>query len=444
MTNAGAVQRDGRTRAGVAVEKPAAGRAIPSLPSDPVERARALHELYDAVLSGATTGSVPRSLVSDSWQRSLAARVDPDRHDPPVVHRAADIEGVRAAHPLGAVLPLLRSTLVSIADEAVHVMIVTDADGTILWREGAHSLLRAADSVGLAPGMRWSEDAIGTNAMGTALAVDEPVQIHSAEHLVRLYHSWTCAAAPIHDPASGKLLGAIDVTGGDHLANPHSLALVRATALAAEAYLSSHLPPPAGAGTVLALGRDEAVLTIDGRRIRLGRRHSELLVLLLVHPEGRTGEQVGFDLYRDDQNPVTVRAELSRLRRTLGPAVLDSRPYRVRVELDADFLDVTRQLDRGRVADALAAYAGPLLPSSDAPGVERLRRLMDDRLRAAVVASRDQRLLRTWVESRWGADDLVAWEAYVSLEPGNPLSRRRVADLSREYGVATSLQRARN
>jgi hypothetical protein len=200
----------------------------------------------------------------------------------------------------------------------------------------------------------------------------------------------------------------------------------------------------ANAGTLLALGRDEAVLTIDGRRLRLGRRHSELLVLLLMHPEGRTGEQVGSDLYRDDQNPVTVRAELSRLRRTLGPEVLDSRPYRVRVELGADFLDVTRQLDRGRVADALAAYAGPLLPSSDAPGVARLRRLVDDRLRAAIVAGQEPNLLRTWVESKWGADDLEAWEAYVSLEPGNPLSRRRVAELAREYGVATLPQRARN
>jgi hypothetical protein len=151
----------------------------------------------------------------------------------------ADLDGVRAGHPLGAVLPLLRSTLVSIADEAVHVMIVTDADGTILWREGAHSLLRAADSVGLAPGMRWSEDAIGTNAMGTALAVDEPVQIHSAEHLVRTVHSWTCAAAPILDPVNGMLLGAIDISGpctarGDG-------ALVAATAQLAENQLRVRL-----------------------------------------------------------------------------------------------------------------------------------------------------------------------------------------------------------
>ena len=214
-------------------------------PRDPVERARALHEVYDAVLSGAALSgaarTAPRSLVSDSWRRSLAAHVDPDRLDPPVVHRAGDLDGVRAAHPLGAVLPLLRSTLVSIADEAVHVMIVTDADGTILWREGARSLLRAADSVGLAPGMGWSEDTAGTNAMGTALAVDEPVQIHSAEHLVRTVHSWTCAAAPVHDPDTGTLIGAIDISGPLHTAHPAMVQLVAATAQLAENQLRVRL-----------------------------------------------------------------------------------------------------------------------------------------------------------------------------------------------------------
>src|SRR3954471_8042256 len=212
-----------------------------AFPSDPVERARALHEVYDAVLSGTAARTAPRSLVSDSWRRSLAAHVDPDRLDPPVVHRAGDLEGARAAHPLGAVLPLLRSTLVSIADEAVHVMIVTDADGTILWREGARSLLRAAASVGLSPGMRWSEEAIGTNAMGTALAVDAPVSIHSAEHLVRTVHAWTCAAAPVHDPDTGALIGAIDISGPLHTAHPAMVQLLAATAQLAENQLRVRL-----------------------------------------------------------------------------------------------------------------------------------------------------------------------------------------------------------
>jgi GAF domain-containing protein len=208
---------------------------------DPVARARALHEVYDAVLSGARAAAAPRSLVSESWQRSLAARVDPDRHVAPVTYRDTDLDGVRAAHPLGAVLPMLRSTLVSIADEAVHIMVVTDADGTILWREGARSLLRSADAVGLAPGTRWSEEAIGTNAMGTALAVDAPVSIHSAEHLVRAVHAWTCAAAPVHDPDTGTIIGAIDITGPLKSAHPAMVALVAATAQLAENQLRVRL-----------------------------------------------------------------------------------------------------------------------------------------------------------------------------------------------------------
>jgi hypothetical protein len=210
-------------------------------PSDPARHARALRDVYETVLSGGTGGTGPRSLVSESWQRSLAALVDPDNRLPPVVVPERELLDVRAAHPLHEVLPLLRSTLVSIADEAMHVMLVTDADGTILWREGATSLLHAADRAGLTPGHGVSEEAIGTNAMGTALAVDAPVQIHSAEHLVRAYHIWTCAAAPVHDPDTGAVLGAIDISGPLHTVHPAMSQLVSATAQLAENQLRVRL-----------------------------------------------------------------------------------------------------------------------------------------------------------------------------------------------------------
>jgi hypothetical protein len=201
---------------------------------DPVEHAHLLHEVFDAVLGGGSGPVEPRSLVSESWRRSLAAHVDPDSRTPPVVVAAADVAEMRDAHPLSEVLPLLRNTLVSIADEAMHMMLVTDADGVILWREGAASVMRAAEDVGLFPGTRCSEEAIGTNAMGTTLALDAPVQIHSAEHLVRRYHAWTCAAAPVHDPDTGAILGAIDITGPLHTVHPAMMQLVSATAQLAE------------------------------------------------------------------------------------------------------------------------------------------------------------------------------------------------------------------
>jgi hypothetical protein len=215
------------------VERGAAGR-VPLPGTDLFAHARLLHEVYEAVLGDDPGRLAPRTLISDSWRRSLAAHVDPDRHLPPTVYTEVDLREIRAAHPLNEVLPLLRSTLVSIADEAMHVMLVTDAEGVILWREGASALLHDADAAGLCAGTRMAEETIGTNAMGTTLAVDAPVQIHSAEHLVRTYHAWTCAAAPVHDPETGAILGAIDISGPLHTVHPAMMQLVSATAQLAE------------------------------------------------------------------------------------------------------------------------------------------------------------------------------------------------------------------
>ncbi len=77
--------------------------------------------------------------------------------------------------------------------------------------------------------------------MGTALAVDQPVRIHSAEHLVRTYHDWTCVAAPVHDPDTGDTIGAIDISGPLHTVHPALVQLVTATAHLAENQLRVRL-----------------------------------------------------------------------------------------------------------------------------------------------------------------------------------------------------------
>jgi len=414
--------------------------------ADPVAHIRRVGRAHERFVAGDDRPAV-RPVVAASWRRSASALASADS-TAPIDLADGDLAEYRAAHPLARVLPIFQDLLGGLAEDGDHLMAVCDAHGRLLWVQGTGAVLRGAERMNFVPGARWDEAHAGTNAPGTSLAVDHPLQIFATEHFSRPVQPWTCVAAPIHDPATGRPLGAIDVTGGDHLANPHSLALVRATALAAEAYLSSHLPALAGLGTVTALGRNEATLTVDGQVHRLGRRHSELLVLLLVHPEGRTGEELAFDLYGDDVSPVTVRAELSRLRRMLGPELLDSRPYRLRAELTTDFRTVTRLLERGRVAEAMDAYPGPLLPGSDAPGVTRLRRLIEGQLRTAVLAGRDRGVLQAWLRSAGGADDLAGWEAYARLlPPGSPsrlLATARIRELSAEFGLATLPQRHRN
>jgi hypothetical protein len=429
--------------------------------ADPRRRAGQLRRAHEAFVTGSSIAGPVRSVVADSWRRSAGAMVPPDALAPVDLVDDA-LEEYRRSHPLAVVMPLLRDLLGAVADDGEHVLAVCDAVGRLLWVEGHTGVLRQAEAMNFVPGASWDEGHAGTNAPGVATAVDHAVQIFAAEHYSSLVQPWTCAAAPIHDPRTGVLLGAVDITGGDHLASPQSLALVQATARAAEAHLSALLPPlgPVLAATaepamLQALGRDEASLNVDAQSLRLGRRHSEIVVLLARHREGLTGDQLCLELYGERTvNPVTLRAELSRLRHLLGPQLLDSRPYRLRVPVEADFLNVSQALERGAVAEAMRAYRGPLLPESEAPGVTRMRDRLTNQIRAALLTRREPGLLDAWTRTAWGDDDLQVWEALLSAlpesSPRRALAAVRVGQLRREYGLreshsqhATWLQRRR-
>src|SRR6266511_2343199 len=191
------------------------------LGTDPAERLRQVGRAHERFLSGhgLTGQQAPpvRSVVAASWQRSATA-LSADS-TAPIELSDGDLEAYRAAHPLARVLPIFRDLLGGLAEDGEQIMAVCDAHGRLLWVEGTPSVLRRAELMNFVPGARWDEAHAGTNAPGTALAVDHPLQIFATEHFSRPVQRWTCSAAPIHDPATGRLLGAIDVTGGDHLAN---------------------------------------------------------------------------------------------------------------------------------------------------------------------------------------------------------------------------------
>ncbi|MFI7385598.1 GAF domain-containing protein [Streptomyces sp. NPDC049813] len=398
--------------------------------ADPCERVRAVRRAHDRFTEAGTVADPVRPVVAASWRRSAGAHVSPDAAAA-VELTDGDLAAYRAEHPLARVMPLFRELMGTFATDGEHLLAVCDAQGRLLWVEGHAATRRQAGAMNFVPGARWSESAVGTNAPGTAVAVDRAVQVFAAEHFTRRVQPWTCAAAPVHDPHSGRLLGAVDITGGDGLAHPHSLAFVQAVARAAESQLALLAPGPA-AGPRLrlcALGRDEALLlTGAGEKVRLSRRHSELLVLLARHPEGLTGDELLCCLYEDESvTPVTLRAELARLRRVLGPGVLVSRPYRLAVPVDADLTTVERRLGSGAVTAAAAAYAGPLLPGSQAPAVVRIRRRLADGLRAALVARGDPDLLADWAHAPWGEDDLGVWQALAAARPTPPVLARLAA-----------------
>lgn len=410
--------------------------------TDPAERVRVLQRAHETFTEAGTVPRPVRSVVAASWRRSARAGVRPDG-SASVELTDGDLGSYRAEHPLAPVMPLFRELMGTFASDGEHLLAVCDAQGRLLWVEGHPGTRQKADGMNFVPGARWAESAVGTNAPGTAVALERPVQVFAAEHFIRRVRPWTCAAAPVHDPRTGRLLGAVDITGGDELAHPHSLGFVQAVARAAESQLAllSPVPTSSDALQLTALGRDEALLVGGGRTQRLSRRHSELLVLLSRRPDGLTGDELLCALYEDESvTPVTLRAELARLRRLLGSGHLRSRPYRLAVPVESDLAVVERRLAAGAVTAALAAYTGPLLPGSRAPAVVRLRRRLADGLRAALVTRRDPDLLARWAQAPWGEDDLDVWRALAASRPSAPV-RARLAELEAEQSVSPAWAR---
>ncbi|MEU4797596.1 GAF domain-containing protein [Streptomyces sp. NPDC023327] len=405
--------------------------------ADPAERVRVVRQAHERFTAAGTVVRPVRSVVAESWRRSARARVSPEGSGAAVELTDGDLGAYRAEHPLARVMPLFRELMGTFAMDGEHLLAVCDGQGRLLWVEGHAVARRRADRMNFVPGARWAESAVGTNAPGTAVALDRPVQVFATEHFMRRVQPWTCAAAPVHDPRTGRLLGAVDITGGNGLAHPHSLAFVQAVARAAESQLALLAPSARARGGVelSVLGRDEALLVAGGRKVRLSRRHSEIVVLLARHPEGLSGDELLYALYEDESVPqVTLRAEMARLRRALGAELLRSRPYRLAEPVECDVDTVERRLAVGAVAAAAAAYTGPLLPQSRAPALVRLRRRLADQLRVALVGHNDPELLADWVHAPWGEEDLVAWRALAALRP-TPGTLGRLRELDAELAV---------
>jgi hypothetical protein len=212
---------------------------------------------------------------------------------------------------------VIRRLLVDDATDTGVVVAITAADGTLLWVEGDPKAIRKVESMNFVPGADWSERRVGTNAPGTALALDHELQIRSSEHFSRVAQPWSCTAAPVHDPATGDLIGAIDLTGGIEVASAQALALVRATAVAVENHLALlRLTEPRARGReqasaqlrVLGAERPRWQFTdqrSQRRTAHLTPRHADILVLLSQHPEGLSADRLAMMLDDKDLDVVT-------------------------------------------------------------------------------------------------------------------------------------------
>lgn len=191
-------------------------------------------------------------------------------------------------------------------------------------------------------------------------------------------------------------------------------------------FLPPELPPPA-----TPYLRTLGAAHLEGFPA-LRPRSLELLTLLLAHPEGLSGEALAQALY-PAPNPQALKSELCRLRQQ-GFEV-QPRPYRLCTPIEADFLKLQEALQHHRLAEALSLYQGPLLPRSQAPGIELLRNHLEEQLKEAVLRQPDPEPLYRLAQRI--ADDLILWEALLERlpeqDPRRPAVRAWVRRLSAQY-----------
>ncbi|HZA11168.1 GAF domain-containing protein [Mycobacterium sp.] len=184
--------------------------------------------------AGRLDDATPRPDVLDSWRRSSALGVHPDRFDLPFV-RDPDCDS-----PLSvAATPVLRRVADDLTAHAVSV-ILTSADGLVLQRLASEpSINKALDTVRLAPGYSYAEEFVGTNGIGTALETGRPTFIRGDEHYVGTLGGLACAGSPIRDPVTGKLIGVLDLTCWARQSDPLLFALAKSASGQIEDRLSA-------------------------------------------------------------------------------------------------------------------------------------------------------------------------------------------------------------
>jgi len=170
-------------------------------------------------------GDSLRDEIVTSWERCALAGLRPDEFDVPY---DADIdERGRLRWAAEAVIERVAADL----DGTRIGLVLTDHHGQIVSRDaGESATMNLLDTIQLAPGFMYGEQVTGTNAIGTAIERRGPTAVAGHEHYAFALRGMACAAVTVTDPATGRVLGAVDLSCATKDASPLMLPLAKRAA----------------------------------------------------------------------------------------------------------------------------------------------------------------------------------------------------------------------
>ena len=203
---------------------------IPKLPS---ERILNYKDWESFVYHGELIEEIP-SLIRDSWKRCSERNVDP------IAPKLANVLSPkefnirrRRRHDLIEVARTTIRDLYKIVEGSGFLISLTDEEGVILLIHGDPIAKEKSERINFVEGAVWSEEQVGTNAVGTAVVMKKPVQIVGGEHYCVTQHEITCSACPIFD-CNRSMVGTLNMSAACDKVHLHTLGMVVAAARSIE------------------------------------------------------------------------------------------------------------------------------------------------------------------------------------------------------------------
>ncbi|PEF32626.1 sigma-54-dependent Fis family transcriptional regulator [Bacillus wiedmannii] len=193
-----------------------------------------LHTWKKFVDEGVLDSNRINERISESWHRCKQANVNPHMNKGQKILTSNVFQDQKKKSEifLDIAIPQLQNMRKTI-DELQMMALLIDPDGYVLSLSGNQQTLKRAKHINFIEGVKWTEAAVGTNAIGTALQIEEAIMISGTEHYSVASHSWSCAAAPIHND-DGKLIGVLDFSCPIEFSHPYMLGMVTSIAHAIE------------------------------------------------------------------------------------------------------------------------------------------------------------------------------------------------------------------
>ncbi|HDR4511330.1 TPA: sigma-54-dependent Fis family transcriptional regulator [Bacillus cereus] len=193
-----------------------------------------LHTWKKFVDEGVLDSNRINERISESWHRCKEANVDPHINKGQKILSSNIFQDQKKKSEifLDIAIPQIQNMRKTI-DELQMMALLIDPDGYVLSLSGNEQTLKRAKHINFIEGVKWTEAAVGTNAIGTALEIEEDIMISGTEHYSVASHSWSCAAAPIHND-DGKLIGVLDFSCPIEFSHPYMLGMVTSIAHAIE------------------------------------------------------------------------------------------------------------------------------------------------------------------------------------------------------------------